>query len=376
MLDVATQPPAASDGAARPDAGGGPDGNKADTPVPAAGGRRSRPASKDTAGKSNPDASKTDATGAALAAALLAAQSGAAGPLAAGAAEGEPGATQEAGGVAAAGKDEGGARRAGRAPAIDDAAAQAPTAARRTPAGAAHAAASQGADAPDHTHADAPDAAGAAAASLRPDATRREEPQSSLPRVAAALSSALQATQGGSPAAPSPLAQTGGADAMAAPAPAFGPAGGPVAASPLQVAIHTGPGQAGFADQFSQHVAILARNGVHSAELSLQPADLGPVSVSIRMHGHEATLSIAATHEATRSALENALPRLREMFTASGLQLTGASVGDGSRRGSQQPDLRGGGAGAREMLAPVSAGAAPADPAARVIATRLIDTFA
>ncbi len=86
-------------------------------------------------------------------------------------------------------------------------------------------------------------------------------------------------------------------------------------------------GSYGFAQEFSQRVVMLAGQRVQSAQIALTPSDLGPISVSMEMRGQEASLVFGATHSATRAALEDALPRLREMFQAHGLDLVHAHVG-------------------------------------------------
>jgi flagellar hook-length control protein FliK len=100
-----------------------------------------------------------------------------------------------------------------------------------------------------------------------------------------------------------------------------------------QASVETPVGQPGFGQELSERVLVLARGGVQSAQISLDPAGLGPVGVSIQVHGHAATLAFSAAHETTRNALEAALPRLREMFASCGMQLSDATVG-----GRAQPD--------------------------------------
>ena len=91
--------------------------------------------------------------------------------------------------------------------------------------------------------------------------------------------------------------------------------------------VKTALGAYGFADDFSQRVVMLAGQRVQSAEIAITPADLGPISVTMEMRGQEASLVFGATQTATRAALEDALPRLREMFQAQGLHLVDAHVG-------------------------------------------------
>jgi len=153
---------------------------------------------------------------------------------------------------------------------------------------------------------------------------------------------------------------------------AFGPA--PAYATEAHVSVATPVGHAAFGQDLSQQIVVLARRGVQSAQISLEPAGLGPVSVSIQIHGHEATLAFTAAHEATRHALEQALPRLRDMFASSGLQLSDATVGGRSQQewtASGRPQLM-----TRDGIV---AGGAPSSEIAdttRLVAVRLVDTYA
>lgn len=99
-------------------------------------------------------------------------------------------------------------------------------------------------------------------------------------------------------------------------------------------------GTPGFSEDFSQRVVLLAGQRVQSAEIALTPSDLGPISVSMEMRGQDASLIFGAAQSATRAAIEDALPRLREMFQAHGLHLVdahvGAQVGHQARRDGNQ----------------------------------------
>ncbi|GAB4473017.1 MAG: flagellar hook-length control protein FliK [Burkholderiaceae bacterium] len=92
-----------------------------------------------------------------------------------------------------------------------------------------------------------------------------------------------------------------------------------------------------FGADLANRVVFLAGQRVQSAEIALTPADLGPLSVTIELRGQEAHLVFGAAHATTRAAIEDALPRLREMFAGSGLQLADAQIGDHGRRDSARP---------------------------------------
>jgi flagellar hook-length control protein FliK len=100
--------------------------------------------------------------------------------------------------------------------------------------------------------------------------------------------------------------------------------------------INTPVADAGFADEFGDKITWMAHQGVQSASLQLTPEHLGPVEVRISMQDGSASVSFNAAHADTRAALEQALPRLREMFSTQGLTLTDASVSQQSPRGQPQ----------------------------------------
>jgi len=78
----------------------------------------------------------------------------------------------------------------------------------------------------------------------------------------------------------------------------------------------------------SSRVVWMAREGVQQAELRLNPANLGPVEVKLHMSNDQANVTFLAQNAATRDALEQALPKLRESFQENGMDLANANVSD------------------------------------------------
>jgi flagellar hook-length control protein FliK len=76
----------------------------------------------------------------------------------------------------------------------------------------------------------------------------------------------------------------------------------------------------------SSRVVWMAREGIQEASLKLNPANLGPVEVKLNMHSDQANVLFISHNAATRDALEQALPRLRESFEQNGMQLADADV--------------------------------------------------
>jgi flagellar hook-length control protein FliK len=137
-----------------------------------------------------------------------------------------------------------------------------------------------------------------------------------------------------------------------------------------------------FASETAAKILYFAQNNIQSAQLSLNPAHLGPLDVQIRMSGEQVNLALSSAHADTRHALEAGLPKLREMFSEQGIQIGDVSVGarafsQGS--GSQYPSN----SSNPGQTNPGSNGAAGGDPDAAPSAVRatvrslqLVDTFA
>lgn len=131
-----------------------------------------------------------------------------------------------------------------------------------------------------------------------------------------------------------------------------------------QAQLQAPPGSAGFAGQLATRLSIWVRGGVQQAQLLLNPAELGPVQVSIAMEGSAAQVRLVAEHAATRQALEQALPTLASQLAQDGLSLAGGGVFDQAAQPREQAQGRDSAAtGARQpeqQMAP-----APRAPAER-----------
>lgn len=108
--------------------------------------------------------------------------------------------------------------------------------------------------------------------------------------------------------------------------------------SPMQ--INTPLTHTAWGDEFSQKVIWMATQRNQSAELHLNPPQLGPLEVVLKMHGDQATAMFTSPHAAVREAIEQAIPRLREMMADSGIMLGNAMVSDHSARQHQDHAAR------------------------------------
>jgi len=95
----------------------------------------------------------------------------------------------------------------------------------------------------------------------------------------------------------------------------------------------------GWDEAVADRVTWLTQARQPSAELHLNPPNLGPVEVHVSTHGDQTTVSFFSPHAPVREALQAATPRLAEAFAAAGLSLGNVSVGADSRSG-QDADRR------------------------------------
>jgi len=183
-------------------------------------------------------------------------------------------------------------------------------------------------------------AIGAAAGKALPQAV--PDPDAALRGL---LAEASAATRAGDPVFVQPAAvdavpgTTGGAlPASAAPA---APGASDVRVASTQVA--TPFGRPEWANAMNERVTWLVGQRMQSADIQINPPQLGPVEVRITIQNDQANVYFTAQNSAVREAIQAALPRLNEMLAQGGLSLGQASVGAESFAGQQQASRDGNG---------------------------------
>lgn len=99
------------------------------------------------------------------------------------------------------------------------------------------------------------------------------------------------------------------------------------------------PHRAEFQQQMEQRIQWMMARGMQSADIRIDPPELGTIHIRVAQHGDQTQVVFTSQHANVREALENALPRLREMFEQQGLTLAQTDVrdqGGQSRSGEQE----------------------------------------
>ncbi|SAM31024.1 flagellar hook-length control protein FliK [Pseudomonas sp. 1 R 17] len=100
----------------------------------------------------------------------------------------------------------------------------------------------------------------------------------------------------------------------------------PVTNAPL--AMH----QSGWTDEIVNRVMYLSSANLKSAEIQLQPAELGRLDIKVNMTAdQQAQVNFMSAHPVVREALESQSGRLREMFAQQGMGQVDVNVSDQSR---------------------------------------------
>lgn len=89
--------------------------------------------------------------------------------------------------------------------------------------------------------------------------------------------------------------------------------------------------QSGWTEAVVDRVMYLSSQNLKSAEIQLDPADLGRLDVRIHMSNDQTQISFASANAAVRDSLEGQMHRLREMFVQQGINLQDVSVSDPSQ---------------------------------------------
>ena len=141
-------------------------------------------------------------------------------------------------------------------------------------------------------------------------------------------------------------------------------------------------------DAFGQQMVWLAKNEQQIASITMNPPELGPVRITLSLTDGQASAAFVSHQPEVRQAIQDAVPRLKEMFADAGLQLQQASVdsGDAGRHaasraqaesGSGRSRANGSGVDADDAANLAMSTNADSSPVARrIAAARLVDLFA
>jgi flagellar hook-length control protein FliK len=107
-------------------------------------------------------------------------------------------------------------------------------------------------------------------------------------------------------------------------------------------AINSYFGSTAWSNEVNQSVVLMTRGADHSATLTLNPPNLGPVQVVIDLNNAQAQATFTSDNPDVRQALQENIANLRDMMKIAGVDLGQVNVnagGNSSQSGKQTPNL-------------------------------------
>jgi flagellar hook-length control protein FliK len=100
-----------------------------------------------------------------------------------------------------------------------------------------------------------------------------------------------------------------------------------------------------WSQEFGEKIVWAAHNDLHTAQININPPQLGPVQITLSMNGDQLSASFVSAHNEVRQAIEDSLPRLKEIFSGAGINLGDANVGTQQQQagGDKAPQFSGSG---------------------------------
>lgn len=91
-------------------------------------------------------------------------------------------------------------------------------------------------------------------------------------------------------------------------------------------------------EEFGDRVRWLITQKVHTAELKINPPQLGAVEIRINVQNEQVSVQFQTAHAMVKDSLEDSLPRLREILNSSGLDLVDVDVSQHSQTSGREAD--------------------------------------
>lgn len=140
--------------------------------------------------------------------------------------------------------------------------------------------------------------------------------------------------------------------------------------NPLEAATPNLHGE-NFDEAIGTRLTWMAEQKIGHAHIKINPQELGPVEIRLRLDGDRIHADFSSGHSEVRQALESSLPRLREMLAQTGFQLAHADVGQHHQSQQSAPGREGLAAGNGDSTASDSN-----PPPPRLVARSLLDAYA
>lgn len=95
-------------------------------------------------------------------------------------------------------------------------------------------------------------------------------------------------------------------------------------------------GSEGWNEAMAGRISLLVNQRISSARIHINPPELGPIEVRVNVNHDQASVQFTSQSAQVRDALEQSIPRLRDMLETAGFSLADSDVNDQSGSGGQE----------------------------------------
>ncbi len=144
-----------------------------------------------------------------------------------------------------------------------------------------------------------------------------------------------------------------------------------------QPAITEAFGRPAWSQAMGKQILLMVNQNISTAQIRLNPAHLGPIEMLINMSDEQVSVSMNSRHAIVREAMEQALPKLREMLEQNGFSLADADISKHSFAEQREQDNKGGnnGIAARNTEQSVSADSSHQVMKQATMSTSMVDYY-
>jgi flagellar hook-length control protein FliK len=106
--------------------------------------------------------------------------------------------------------------------------------------------------------------------------------------------------------------------------------------NPAALEVKANVGKSGWGQGFSNQIVMMASKGIQHAKIRLNPMHLGPIEAMVKITGENAVVNLTSLHLTTKEAMDNAVPRLKEMLNENGFSQVDVNVSHQDKKEQQE----------------------------------------
>lgn len=108
-----------------------------------------------------------------------------------------------------------------------------------------------------------------------------------------------------------------------------------------EITIPTKVGTSDWSEAMAGRITLMVNQKISAARIHINPPELGPIEVRVNLNNEQASVQFTSQSAQVRDALEQSMPRLREMLETAGFSLADSDVSDQQSGREQQSDSDG-----------------------------------